>query len=351
MAQARISPYSVPPLVIDTGNATVKAVMGAQQIKFPHAIAEITEAEYHSIKAGDSYQRGELIEVDGMYYAVGESASAYRVLQRQRRAKYSRDYSGVLFASVVARMFDAMPNELPGELRVMMSHAPSDKEVSGVVKGAVLGKWNIVAGRNRFKFSVNDAYSFSEPVGSYFRQAFIRNRNKWETPLRGQTVGVLDIGGGTCSSLGVSKNAKEIEAYAGNGEQGINTAIDRLKKLLDKNYPDLFAKAPPSWERMVDAVRNGGTYTAYGRPYNITTEIEKALNPLLNEVMSLWHGRMGSGRDIDTLILTGGGAAILWDSLVTSVDFGNIIAGDELPYIEFANALGASIFSEVSESA
>lgn len=349
MQRQKISSYSVPPLVVDTGNAAVKAVFGAQQIKFPHAIAEITDAEYNSIRFNKDYQRGEIITVDGVHYAVGESALSYRVMTRQRRAKYSRDYSGVLFASVVARAFDVIPNELPQEIRVFISHAPSDKEVNSVVKSAILGKWDIESGDNRLRFSVKDAKSFSEPVGSYFRQAFIRNRNKWETPLAGRVVGVLDIGGGTCSSLGVSRNAKEIEAYAGNGEQGINTAIDRLKKLLDANHPDVFSKAPPSWERMVEAVRNGGEYTAYGRPMDIVAEIEKAMNPLLNEVMALWHGKMGSGRDIDTLILTGGGSAILWNALVQSIDFGNIIAGDEFDYIEFANALGASIYSEVSE--
>lgn len=349
MIREKISSYSVPPLVIDTGNASVKAVIGAQSIKFPHAIAEITEAEYKSIRNNKDYQRGEIITVDDVHYAVGESAAAYRVLNRQRRAKYSRDYSGVLFASVVARAFDMMPNEMPSEIRVIISHAPSDKEVNGIVKGAVLGKWDIESGENRFKFTVKDAKSFSEPVGSYFKQAFIRNRNRWETPLAGRMVGVLDIGGGTCSSLGVARNAKEIEAYAGNGEQGINTAIDRLKKLLDANHPEVFSKAPPSWERMVEAVRNGGTYTAYGRPMDIRAELDKALNPLLNEVMALWHGKMGSGRDLDTLILTGGGSAILWNALIQSIDFGTIMAGDELDYIEFANAQGASTFSEVSE--
>lgn len=349
MIKQRISSYSIPPLVIDTGNAAVKAVIGAQHIKFPHAIAEITDAEYKSIRLNKDYQRGEIITVDDVHYAVGESALAYRVLNRQRRAKYSRDYSGVLFASVVARAFDNIPTELPNDIRVIISHAPSDKEVNSIVKGAVLGKWDIESGDNRFRFSVKDAKSFSEPVGSYFKQAFIRNRNRWETPLSGRVVGVLDIGGGTCSSLGVSRNAKEIEAYAGNGEQGINTAIERLKKLLDANHPEVFSKAPPSWERMVEAVRNGGTYTAYGRPLDITSDIDKAMNPLLNEVMALWHGKMGSGRDIDTLILTGGGSAILWNALVQSIDFGNVIAGDDLDYIEFANAQGASIFSEVSE--
>lgn len=349
MQRQKISAYSVPPLFIDTGNAAVKAVMGGQTIKFPHAIAEITEAEYKSIRLGKDYQRGEIIKVDGVHYAVGVSALDYRVMTRQRRAKYSRDYSGVLFASVVARAFDVYPTELPDEIRVFISHAPSDKEVNSVVKGAVLGKWDIESADNRFRFSVKDAKSFSEPVGSYFRQAFIRNRNKWETPLAGRMVGVLDIGGGTCSSLGVSRTAKEIEAYAGNGEQGVNTAIDRLKKLLDTAYPNTFDKAPPSWDRMVEAVRNGGTYTAYGRPMDISNEIDKALAPLVNEVMALWHGKMGSGRDLDTLILTGGGSAILWGVLNQSIDFGNIIAADDLDYIEYANVQGAATYSEVSE--
>ena len=95
-------------LVLDAGNSIIKAKNAGREKSeavFPHALRQITEAEYTTI-LGRSKAAGlspDYLRVNGTPYVVGESAERYGVnVQRSGAARYTRDYYGVLAAAALA---------------------------------------------------------------------------------------------------------------------------------------------------------------------------------------------------------------------------------------------------------
>lgn len=341
----------LPPFVVDAGNAWVKSVIGDMEGTFVHKIAELGRTEYMS--ALDRFGRTaplDLMMVNGHYYALGETADTYRVMARQKRAKYERDYYGVLFANAVARAFINSPAELEGGLRVIASHASSDYQFRSNLRDSVKGKWVLECGGKKFNFTVSDVETYEEPFGGYARCAFKRARKGWETPLYGQAVGILDIGGGTCGCLAVSPDGTVLYNVAHSGENGVNTAMRRLKVELEHRYQDFFGKGPASDDRLRSALVTG-EYRGGGRKLPCREEVDMCLAPLLNEVMTMFTAQLEGGVNLDAMVLTGGGNGLLHEKVTKMIDFPNTILADNPNEIQFANVRGARTFIEVLESA
>lgn len=342
----------LPTFVIDAGNAWVKYRIGEVEGTFVHKLAELNPSQYHGeMERFGQTEPLDLIATGGKYYATSETAESYHVQRRERRAKYTRDYYGVLFENAVARAFIADPTLLEGGLRVMASHASDDHQFYQQVISSIKGKHRYECGGKTFTYEVTSVRTYEEPFGGYARQAFIwEGRKGWQTPLRGATVGIVDIGGGTCGVLSVADNGTVRYATAGNGDQGLNMAVERLAAELQAHhtYSKFFAKAAPIEARVREALQSG-KYIGFGRELPCEREVERALNPLLNEVENLYLRKLSGGAGLDVLIFTGGGSGLLHQRLQARLDFGNVILADEVDSIQFANVRGAAIFDSIIE--
>lgn len=347
----RASGMQLDRFVIDGGNAWVKYIIGESEGRYVHRVAELSPTEYKG--AQERFGRTaplDFIAVHGKYYAIGETAENYRVMARQKRAKYERDYYGVLFANAIARTFASDPDLLTRGLRVVASHASSDFGFRTNLRDSIKGKWAFECGGVKFNFSVSGVETYEEPFGGYARCAFRRGKRGWETPLYGQAVGILDIGGGTCGCLAVAEDGTVRYNVAYSGENGVNTAMRRLKTELENRYQDFFRQGTPE-EKRLRATLMTGVYRGGGRELECHDEVEMSLAPLLNEVMAMYTNQLEGGVNIDALVLTGGGNAILHERVTNMLGFPNIILADTPEDIQFANVRGARTFVEVLESA
>lgn len=341
----------LPPFVIDGGNAWVKYVIDQYEGIYVHKLAELSPAEYHS--GLDRFGRTaplDFLALDGKYYALGETAENYRVMARQKRSKYQPDYYGVLFASAIARTFIADPSLLDNGLRVIASHASADYEFRHMLRACIKGAWKFECAHKKFNFSVASVETFEEPFGGYARKAFVKKGKGWVTPLHGQAVGILDIGGGTCGCLAVSEDGTVRYNVADSGENGINTCIRRLKQELEYKYPEFFSKGSASDPRLRRALATG-MYEGGGKQLECQDAVDRSLSPLLNEVNAMFMGKLEGGVNLDAIVLTGGGNGLLYDKVTSMIDFGNVILADDPDGIQFANVRGARDFNEVIESA
>jgi hypothetical protein len=352
-------------LILDNGNWKVKAISGQTKISFLHQIAPIMEHEYtQGLERYAAAQHGDFIQVDGEYYVVGETAERYNVIRRQGAPRYTRGYYGVLFAAAVARAASSLGardakglyTDLKREgLHVMASHASRDYAFRGNLEKAILGKWDFVSGGSRFTFKVHSVDTYEEPFGGYANRAFVKSeRGLWMTPHAHETVGIIDVGGGTCGTLIVAAGGEVQYTAAASSDQGMNNAVERLRNALKSGYPDFFgAGRDIPMDRLQEAIRTG-FYRGKGSRTNVQDLVDASVNPLLNEVYTMWMQQLGGGLGLDRVTLTGGGNILLGERIKEMLGFAEgaveYATGDNTDMLEYANVSGAQRYRDLIQT-
>lgn len=361
---ADLAPYAslVPKLVIDFGNAQVKAIIGLVVIIFAHAMAEITEAEYLiAIKdLRNSEDRWDYFKFDGKFYVVGKSARRFD-LRRQGRSKYDRSYMGPFIARVAIEWMRKVndPNVVIATIKdepitVFASHPPRDAEFSGHLSKGLKGEYVIEAADDlKIKFRIGTVNTFYESFGSY---QFLRLN---ESDMLDGEVGLIDIGGGTCSVLRVGADGIIVPGSGDNTRTGINSVLDVLRGSIEHAYPDVFAKGHVDPVRLENSLRTG-VYKAGGYgDLKVEELVKKALSPMLNDISDLYTTRLGGGLSIDTLVLTGGGTALTFKRVKALLNHRVTLPAVESPMsvdpdftnIQISNARGTRLFLDALEAA
>jgi hypothetical protein len=352
-------------LIIDNGNFKVKAISGQTKISFLHQIAPIMPHEYKDgIQRYGQAQHGDFMEIDGKAYVVGETAQHYNVIRRQGAPRYTRDYYGVLFAAAVARAAKSLGardakgvyTDLKREgLHVVASHASRDYAFRENLEDALLGKWDYTVGKERFTFKVHSIEAYEEPFGGYANRAFVKTeRGTWMTPYAHETVGILDLGGGTCGTLIVAEGGDVQYTAAASSDQGVNNAVERLRNGLKSTMPKFFSSGRDiPLDRLQDAIRTG-VYKGKGDKVSVQELVDAAINPLLNEVHTMWMQQLGGGLSLDRVFLTGGGNILLGEKVKDMLDFPRqsieYATGDTTDMLEYANVMGAQRFRDLVQA-
>jgi hypothetical protein len=340
-------------LIIDAGNAWVKAVCDNQSIAFPHAIAPVMPHEYEDgLKRYGKSNALDFVRINGNAFIIGETAEWYQTQHLTGEPKYTREYYGVLFAGVIARIFRDFPDTINGGLQVVASHASRDYEFHRLLIDSIRGRWSFDVGGVHYGFNVSLVETFEECFGSYARCAFQHDKKgNWHTPLEGKSVGIIDIGGGTTGIMMVDESGSVQYGASASGSQGINDVIVRLRTLLKRDFAKIFSRAT---EIPVDRLREAlatRVYQGGGRKLDVSRQCELALNPLLNEVNMLYSTHLTGGVGIDRLILTGGGMALVGKTVEDMLQHGSTDYAGTSNDIQFANVYGMRTFYDVLQEA
>jgi hypothetical protein len=348
--------------VLDGGNFKVKAITGASRHSFLSTIAEVMPHDYtdapHRYGAN---QFQDYLKIGDKHYVVGETAQNFPIMRRSGAPKYTRDYYGVLFASAISRLAPSLGERdkkgLYKDLKkhgvyVIASHASRDYGYHEILKDSLMGRWEFEAGGQPFDFKVVDVDTYEEPFGGYACQAFVKGDNGiWSTPIHHLNVGVIDIGGGTCGTLAIRAGGEVDYTAAGSAAQGMNDVIERLRKALKAYDPKFFGSGKEIPLRQLQDTVRTGVYKGKGKEMPVKELVQSALNPLLNEVATMWTNELNGGLGIDLLILTGGGNIPLGAEVKKIVDFGeeNVVyaTGDSTDMLDYANVQGARRFYDL----
>ncbi len=352
-------------LILDNGNYKTKAIAGQTKISFLHQLALLMPHDYQrGIERYGKTQIADFLQIDGQSYAVGESAQYYPVTRRQGAPRYTREYYGVLFASAVARASASLGSkdekgvytDLKREgLHVVASHASRDYAYRDLLVEALMGKWDFSVGGERFTFKVHSVETFEEPFGGYANRAFVKSeRGTWSTPMHHETVGIMDIGGGTCGTLIVSAGGEVQYTAAASADQGMNGAVERLRDGLKNDFPAFFASGRDiPLDRLQTAIRTG-FYKGKGDRKNVQSLVDAALNPLLNEVYTMWMQSLGGGLGLDRVILTGGGMILLGEKVKDMIGFApdavEYATGATTDMLDYGNVMGAARFRDLIQA-
>lgn len=360
------------PMSLDVGNGYIKAVCGDKYVLFPHALASIPEAMWEQARSSMFHPAAEddyIAVHDGdrwRYYVTGTSAFSYTLdIRQQNRSKYERGYYGVFLASAMARMFkDNLQAIDQQQFTIYASHAPRERAYSKQIRTSMKGEWSIKTWNTALTFDIGFAATFAEPFGGYLHRTCIwqNDRDAWTLALRDQRVGIIDIGAGTVSSYEVDRNGLPVDHGIATTDVGVNSVLDQFTQAIQQTHTDRFSVAPPDQEEVERALRgepvNGKSkriqhlYRGFGTALDVTSEAEEALRRLETNVNQLFRNNLGGGRALDALILTGGGTALVHQTITNLLAMDNILlADDDLRYIQFANAVGAFKYLQMSGDA
>ena len=173
----------------------------------------------------------------------------------------------------------------------------------------------------------------TEAIAAYFDQLMdIKgNPSKEFDTLSHAVVGVIDVGGKTTDCAVVYPGGEQVDAdRSGSSDTGVlqlnDAIISRLRTMFDLD------NIPP---RMVEAAINTGRVRIAGEEMDVLDMVTTEKERLSEQIMSGVRTKIGSGKDLDSVLFVGGGAIVMRDQL--SKHFPHSRFPDQP---EFANARG-----------
>jgi plasmid segregation protein ParM len=144
-----------------------------------------------------------------------------------------------------------------------------------------------------------------------------------------ETTGVVDIGGRTTDVAVILPGKRVDHARSGSAEMGMHDVIEEIRVKLHKRFDyEISAVA-------IDQALRTGSLKMFGKPVDIRDEIDAAVQQVADGVWREVSRRLGTGLDLDRVLLVGGGAYLFRKALEARFPHVEVPADPE-----FANARG-----------
>ena len=329
-------------MVLDSGNSIIKAKIARREsgeIAFPHALRQLTENEYQKIISRISVNGNvkDYVRVNGIPYVVGESAERHGVLtQRSGTARYTRDYYGVIAAISLARLYGR-----GREVAVFGSHPPGDVKFREDLMKSVIGEWKVEIGQTKSIFRINYANTFDEPVGGLMNVLLTEDGQHYQYGQVGEDRAlVIDIGGFTTDFLAVNPGGVVDYSLARSVPIGIQSVISDFEESFRANNLEIVKDTPVLPPGRVRQAIITGVFEGGGRKYPCDQDVEEATSLFLNRFADTYQRLAGGALAWDTIILTGGGCALLYHKLTPLLKHDNVLLADDVDILHLANVRG-----------
>jgi len=278
--------YGYTKIVTDNGNGMVTP------ISFPSVVGTYEDClQIDGIKKTDV----QLTEIENQRLLIGNSA-----LKHSKRKFNSREKNWIDSIAYRALLKHAIALTEPNSVNLTVvtglpvSFYKSDKEklinlIRAIVQDYCLSLTVKV---------------IPQPLGAFFNLLFNDSGIVQDTVLPSQKIGVLDIGFYTTDLITVD-GLEIVEKQIDSLENGVSTALEAISRDIENLYgirPDL--------HKTEQAVKEG-CIKAFGTEKDISPIIKQRLQELEIEIEAKAKTIWKSGGDIDKVILSGGGAALL----------------------------------------
>jgi hypothetical protein len=326
-------------LILDAGNSIIKGKTESREVAFPHAMKALTETEYEQIlaRAAHGSPPVDYLRVNGQPYVAGESAERHGTLTRRTgAARYSPDYYGVFVAATLTRLLDE-----GCEVLLFGSHPPGDVTYRDDLMRAAVGDWHVEVGGTERVFRVSYANTFDEPVGGLMNVILADDGQHYRrTDINGGRSLVIDIGGFTTDWLAVNPGGAVDYSLAVSTPIGIQEVLSDFTRSFRANHREAVRDTPTLPPDRVRHAVASGVFVGGGRTYDCENEAREATSVLLNRIADTYQNVAGGALPWDTIILTGGGSAMLYDRLLPVLDHQHTLLADGVDSIHLANVRG-----------
>jgi len=160
------------------------------------------------------------------------------------------------------------------------------------------------------------------------------------TDINGGRALVIDIGGHTTDWLAVNPGGAVDYSLAESTPIGIQEVVHSFERSFRANHREAVRDTPTLPPDRVRAAIASGVFVGGGREYDCENEAREATSVLLNRISATYQAVAGGALPWDTVILTGGGSAMLYDRLLPLLGHDHVILADEAESIHLANVRG-----------
>jgi len=153
----------------------------------------------------------------------------------------------------------------------------------------------------------------TEAIAAYFDQLINMDGSQSEifSEVEHVSVGVIDVGGKTTDCAVILPGGNHVDtARSGSADVGVLKLNDRVEAALRTKFG--FDNVP---SRLIEQAIMKGVIKIYGREESVKGLVQEAKDALAEEVMSAVRAKIGSGKDLDWVLLVGGGSVVLGEQL------------------------------------
>lgn len=341
-------PKTLPQILvfIDTGHSFVKGLLdngwddeGNPSFlteMFPHAMLPLTKAAVERIGARHGAQSPDFLIINGEGYKVGDMAELDNPTRLRGPVRYTRDYAGVLFASMLPRLL--LADE--AEVFVWASLPSRDFEHRHALAKALKNTWVVdVSGRERV-YHVQEVGVYDESTGGLMNVALNETLDVNQEILD-SVVLVLDIGGGTTGISRTAQGGYVDYSFATGFNLGVLDVLNRLAELVHEDFEELSSETDIPKFRLEQALRTQHLNIG-GRSLDVSDQVHRAIKSYLRDgLYRIFETETGSRVTYDMVILTGGGAALVGPYIREALGDMHVQYAADEDHIQFANLLGA----------
>jgi hypothetical protein len=227
------------------------------------------------------------------------------------------------------------------EVAIFGSHAPGDVKYRQDLMKSVIGEWTVEVGKRETSFRVIYANTFDEPVGGLMNVLLTEDGQHYQHANVGEGRSlVIDIGGFTTDWLAVNPGGVVDYGLARSIPLGIQQVITDFEESFRANNMEVvkdISVLPPAKVRQAITT---GIFEGGGKKYPCGEYVNEATSLFLNRFADTYQRVAGGALSWDTIILTGGGSALLHQRLLPILKHGNVMLAARLDSLHLANVRG-----------
>ncbi len=293
---------------LDIGFGYTKATNGTDFLIFKSVFGDATEMQFREQLLSDADDEQHLqVRLDDRAYFVGELAERqsleryFTLDQNQFVAEFTR----VLALTALSRLADRK-NPVKLVVGLPIGHYTRFRgDLAEMLNGQHdVGVFNRGGDRNDTVVRVTDIRVVPQPFGTVMNLMLNDVGEVIEKGMTRQKIGVVDIGFRT-SDFTITDRTRYSERGSMTSDSGISRAFTTIaSKLHEKSGVQV------ELYRMYDAVERG-TIRIHGKRYDLKRITEQAFGQLATRIATEANRLWASDWDIDAIVVTGGGGAIL----------------------------------------
>lgn len=324
---------------IDIGYGYVKASDGEKEFIFPSTVGVGTDLKFNSLlmnfkKPTDNM----IITVDNRKYFVGELAirQSPMVSRSMGRNRIEDNSARVLLLTAMALFMDGTEQEFNVVTGLPVDYYQLYKDDwAHIMQGTHAVRFGSGAEEKPMLIAIDKIQMIPQPFGTLYDRRLDDDGNLLQNDLADLRVGIVDIGYKT-SDLALADGLEFVGKKSNSSEFAMSTAYN----IIAQRIQDKYKVGKEHYE--LDKVIESGVLRVAGVPHDISEFKKEALGSLsdilISEVNSIWDKR-----EIDVIMLTGGGGKAIAEYFLPRFQQGVLVNGPQFAnvrgYLKLANAI------------
>jgi hypothetical protein len=221
------------------------------------------------------------------------------------------------------------------------SHALGDVKYREDLMKSVIGEWTVEVGRRETGFRVIYANTFDELAGGLMNVLLTEDGQHYQHANvgEGQSL-VIDIDGFTTDWLDVNSSGVVGYGLARSISMVIHQVISDFDESFRSNHVELVKDIPVLPSTRVRQAMAASVFEGEGKKYPCGEYADEVTSLLLNRFADTYQRIAGGALAWNTIILAGGGSALLRQKMLSILKYENVMLADQRNGLHLANVRG-----------